>query len=288
MGTPFDNLGKGQSKGITGSPGKSSARIVTVSNTDLSSWTGSVNVSTVGTITVGTWHGSVITDPYIASAATWNAKENALTFLTGLTRSTNTITVNPSQNISTLSNLTTNGFIRTSGGTGALSIDTNTYITGNQTITLSGDLSGSGATSIAATIAANAVSLSKFQQVSSKSILGRSTAGTGNVEVLNSTSVKVLLSLDNVENTKLSSWAGSTAITTLGTITTGTWSGATVGISKGGTGQTTAANAINALLPSQTGQSGKVLGTNGTTAAWVVDGGGGGGGGGNSYFPSGW
>lgn len=48
--------------------------------------------------------------------------EVPLTFSTGLTRSTNTITVNTSQNISTLSNLTSNGFVTTSGGTGALSI----------------------------------------------------------------------------------------------------------------------------------------------------------------------
>jgi len=51
-------------------------------------------------------------------------KESALTFSTGLTRSTNTITVNTSQNISTLSNLTSNGLIKTSGGTGALSVAT--------------------------------------------------------------------------------------------------------------------------------------------------------------------
>ena len=56
--------------------------------------------------------------------STFNGKENALTFSTGLTRSTNTITVNTSQNISTLSNLTSNGLIKTTGGTGALSIAT--------------------------------------------------------------------------------------------------------------------------------------------------------------------
>lgn len=47
----------------------------------------------------------------------------------------------------------------------------------------------------------------------------------------------------------------------------------TVAIANGGTGQTTAANAINALLPSQTGSSGKILGTNGTTSSWVAAGG---------------
>ena len=39
-------------------------------------------------------------------------------------------------------------------------------------------------------------------------------------------------------------------------------------ISSGGTGQTTAATAINALLPTQTGESGKVLTTNGTNVSW--------------------
>lgn len=41
-----------------------------------------------------------------------------------------------------------------------------------------------------------------------------------------------------------------------------------VAIANGGTGQTTAANAINALVPSQTGNSGKYLTTNGTVVSW--------------------
>lgn len=45
--------------------------------------------------------------------------------------------------------------------------------------------------------------------------------------------------LGNVENTALSTWAGSTNLTTLGTITTGTWSGSTIAVNKGGTGVTT-------------------------------------------------
>jgi hypothetical protein len=62
----------------------------------------------------------------IASAdwTTFNNKQSALTFSTGLTNTAGTITVNVSQNISTLSNLTSNGLIKTSGGTGALSIAT--------------------------------------------------------------------------------------------------------------------------------------------------------------------
>lgn len=92
---------------------------------------------------------------YLSSTdwSTFNSKQSALTFSTGLTNTGGTITVNTSQNISTLSNLTSNGFVKTTGGTGALSIDTSTYITGNQTITLSGDLTGSGTTAITGTLA---------------------------------------------------------------------------------------------------------------------------------------
>jgi len=43
-----------------------------------------------------------------------------------------------------------------------------------------------------------------------------------------------------------------------------------ISIANGGTGQTTANAALNALLPSQTGQNGKVLGTNGTSTSWVA------------------
>ena len=84
------------------------------------------SLTQVGIISTGGWQATPVADAYISSAATWNAKESALTFSTGLTRSTNTVTVNTSQNIATLSNLTSNGLVTTSGGTGALSVDTTT------------------------------------------------------------------------------------------------------------------------------------------------------------------
>jgi len=40
---------------------------------------------------------------------------------------------------------------------------------------------------------------------------------------------------------------------------------------QGGTGQTTANNALNAMLPLQTGNSGKVLSTDGTNTSWASD-----------------
>ncbi len=59
-----------------------------------------------------------------------------------------------------------------------------------------------------------------------------------------------------------------TGITGVGTITAGTWNGNTVGILYGGTGQTTANGAFNALAPSQTSNSGKYLTTDGSNTSW--------------------
>lgn len=64
------------------------------------------------------------------------------------------------------------------------------------------------------------------------------------------------------------SYTGQSTITTLGTITTGVWNGSPLSVLYGGTGQTTASGALNALLPSQTGNSNFVLTTNGTVANW--------------------
>lgn len=46
--------------------------------------------------------------------------------------------------------------------------------------------------------------------------------------------VKTDLSLDNVENTALSTWAGTASVTTLGTIATGTWQGTAIDHERGG------------------------------------------------------
>ncbi len=87
---------------------------------------------------------------------------------------------------------------------------------------LTGDVTTS-AGSLATTIANSAVTLAKMANMATASILGRNTAGTGAPEVLSAATTKNLLALNNVENTALSTWVGSTALTTVGTITTGTW-----------------------------------------------------------------
>jgi hypothetical protein len=63
---------------------KSALSLGNVENTALSTWTGTSNLTTLGIIGTGTWRGSVIVDNYISSAATWNAKQSAITFGTGV------------------------------------------------------------------------------------------------------------------------------------------------------------------------------------------------------------
>lgn len=45
-----------------------------VENTALSTWAGSTNLTTLGTVATGTWQGTAIADSYVASASTWNGK----------------------------------------------------------------------------------------------------------------------------------------------------------------------------------------------------------------------
>lgn len=89
-----------------------------------------------------------------------------------------------------------------------------------------------------------------------------------------STVTKSDVGLANVENTALSTWTGSSSVTTLGTITSGTWNGSTIAANRGGTGQTTYAigdilyaSSTTALSRLAASTSGYVLTTKGAGAA---------------------
>lgn len=85
--------------------------------------------------------------------------------------------------------------------------------TGDQTIALTGNVTGSGTGSFAATIANSAVTLAKMADMTTASILGRNTGGTGAPEVLSVTTTKTMLALNNVDNTADASKSVSSANT---------------------------------------------------------------------------
>jgi hypothetical protein len=141
------------------------------------------------------------------------------------------------------------------------------YITGNQTITLSGDVTGSGATSITATIANQAVTYAKIQNVTADRLLGRITT-TGTAQELTATQVRTLL---NVADGATANVGTVTSIATNNGVTGGTITGTgTIGL----TGQALALHnlATNGLI-ARTG-SGTVAGRTitGSTSISVTNG----------------
>ena len=148
-------------------------------------------------------------------------------------------------------------------GVGTYALDTTTYLTGNQTITLTGAVTGSGTTSIATT--QTTVALNKggtgqttkgpaFNALSPMTTLGDiiygGASGTGTALAGNTVATRKFLrqlgtgtvsaapAWDTVTPTDigLDTWAGSLQITTVGIITTGYWHAAVVDGAYGGTG----------------------------------------------------
>jgi hypothetical protein len=77
-----------------------------VENTAISTFAGSANITTLGSITAGEWGGTAIADAYISSASTWNAKQDALTF--GIAN-TNAVKIDGSPSDDQFARFTSNG-----------------------------------------------------------------------------------------------------------------------------------------------------------------------------------
>lgn len=189
---------------------KTDVGLGSVENTALSTWAGSANITTVGTVATGTWNATTIG---IAKGGTGQTTASAA--------------------FNALMPLTTLGDILYASGA-----NTSARLAGNTTTT--------------------------------KRFLSQTGNGTISAAPSWSTVTSSDVGLGSVENTALSTWAGSTNITTLGTVATGTWNATTISIAKGGTGQTTANAGLNALLPTQTGNSSKFLTTDGSNTSWAT------------------
>ncbi len=93
---------------------------------------------------------------------------------------------------------------------------------------------------------------------------GDSSAATGIAHVASGTwSYSAIVNADITNGTIAAAKLIGTDITTLGTVTTGTWSATTIALNKGGTGQTTQQAAFDALAPTAT-RAGDVTYWNGT------------------------
>lgn len=136
---------------------KTDVGLSAVENTALSTWAGSSNITTVGTIGTGTWNATAIADGKIASALTGKTY-NGLT----LTAQTNGFTIAGGTTSKTL--------------TVALDASVSGTNTGDQTITLTGDVTGSGTGSFA-TALKNTGTAGTYRSVTTDA-QGRVTSGT--------------------------------------------------------------------------------------------------------------
>lgn len=134
-------------------------------------------------------------------------------------------------------------------------------VTGNLTGNVTGNVSGTSGSTTGNAATATALAADPADCAANTKATGINAAGT--------------LTCSSVANADL---AGSIAavkligsdIATVGTITSGTWSADTIAINKGGTGQTTANAALNALLPTQSSNGTKFLQTDGSNTSWAV------------------
>lgn len=133
----------------------------------LTGGTGNVTKTAVG--------GSTNIDITVVPKGTGKFKVTGDANISGLTAS-KVVFTDASKNLTSTGIGTSSDFIKGDG-----SLDSSTYLTANQTIALSGDVTGTGSTSIVTTIAANVVDDSKLRQSSGLSVIGRSANSTGNV-----------------------------------------------------------------------------------------------------------
>ena len=218
---------------------------------------------------------------------------NTIFDLTGATtRTLNILNSTTSQ----VANVIIDGTISASNFSGTSS-GTNT---GDQTITLTSDVTGSGTGSFATTIAGGAVTLGKMANLAANSIIGNNTGSSATPIALTGSQVKTLLGISTSDVSGLGTIATQSASNVF--ITGGQLSGlvsingATIsgGSISGGSLSTVAVNGVTTgniilstgsyadpgwitslsptkVLPDQTGNSGKVLGTNGSALSWITN-----------------
>lgn len=211
-----------------------------------------ITLTTTGTSGAATLVGNTLNVPNYSSTAYLAG--------TGLTLTTNTFSVNTSQNISTLSNLTTNGLIKTSGGTGALSIAT----AGTDYLTPTGN--GSGLTNLnASNISSGTLPVAQVPNLDAAKITTGSFAST---QITDGTIVDADVNASAaIAGSKINPNFGTQNISTTGTLTTGTAGAFAVNA----TGNITKINNVTTSFPA--GNAAGVLTNNGAgILTWAAGG----------------
>lgn len=131
-------------------------------------------------------------------------------------------------------------------------------------VTVDGTLSATGVAGVSQIVAGSGVIVSPTTGLGVVTI--SATGGTGTVTNVSGTG--------SVNGITLSGSVSSSGSLTLGGTLTGvsltSQVTGTLPVTNGGTGANTASGALNSLLPSQTGNNGAILTTNGTSASWQV------------------
>jgi hypothetical protein len=281
-----------------------------VENTALSTWSGSSNITTLGTIGAGTWQGSDIAIDYIdgsagtngqilttdGTAVSWeNAASGGATQLSGLS-DVNTATATNGNILMAdgadwesvaQTDITNLGTITTGTWNGSpVDISDYTNLSAGTNISLSGDslnvddaflINDGDDTTTGGLTMRDLVLNPESSATQTKGRVyydsdddnvyvydgvswvdltdaGGDVLSTNNLSDLDSASTaRSNLGLGNVENTALSTWSGSSNITTVGTIGAGAWQGSDIAID---------------YIDGSAGTNGQVLTTDGTGVSW--------------------
>jgi len=258
-----------------------------------SSYVGQASITTLGTITSGTWNGTDIALANIAQIATSSilgrttASTGDIEVLTG-TQATALLDAFTSgaKGLAPASGGGTTNFLRADGtwaapggGGGAVSSVTVTQPAAGITITNTG-VAQTGATSSTLALAND---LAGLEGLASTGIAARTAADTWAVRTVTGTTNRLTVTNgDGVSGNPTldisSSYVGQATITTLGTITTGVWNGTDIAVADGGTGVGTltgtvignGTSAFTAATSSTVGQVLRCTGAN-TFAYGAVD-----------------
>lgn len=195
--------------GTTTSIPKSVVGLGNVENTALSTWGGSTNITTVGSISAGTWNATAIADGKIASALTGKTY-NGLT----ITTSTGTLTIAASKTLTvnntiaiSATNDSNSGLNIGGGGTlGSAAFTASTAYISSTLMSALGDTIYGGASGAATKLLGNTTSTKKF--------LRQTGDGTASAAPAWDTVTKTDVGLGNVDNTTDANKPVSTATQT--------------------------------------------------------------------------